>query len=546
LEQAHLSVFKKPLKTQSGFSGVPLRIFKKFQIKGGDKMTAIAWTVLVFIFYLTGLIIIGVFFFRKADSLSDYFIGGRGLNSWVAAISAHAADMSGWLLLSFPGTIYALGTGQVWIAIGLVLGTIFSWMLVAKRLRRYTVTFSYSITLPEFFENRLRDDSHVLRIISAFFIILFFTIYTAAGFTACGTLFSMIFGIDYQITLIIGALIIFIYTFLGGFRALCWIDFFQGLLMLTTVIAVPLIILYLWGGLPEAAAFPANFLNIFSDNSGKPLSAVSIMSGLAWALGYFGMPHILIRFIAVKSERAVSGATFIAGLCVILSLGCAVLMGILGVIFIPNMAEPNTLYIQAIQNIFMQNTSPIPFPMVGAILLCGIFAAIMSTTDSQLLVTASSIMSDLYQGIINQEVPDKILLWLSRISVGAVSVIAYIIAAGRLTGIMDLVSNAWAGFGATFSPLVILSLYWPRLNRSGAVAGIIGGGLTVIIWDYIPLILHSREWITLGQFTELYSLLPGFCISLILIVTISLITAAPSKEIYDEFEIAAAPPMLEE
>jgi sodium/proline symporter len=506
-------------------------------------MSNMGWTIIVFLCYMAGMILIGASFFKKADTLSDYFIGGRRLNPWVAALSAHATDMSGWLFMGFPGVVYAYGTGQVWIALGLVLGTVISWSLIATRLRRYTISFSYSITIPEFFENRFQDSSHILRIVSSVFIIFFFTIYTASGFIACGILFSQLFAIDYQIALIITVLVILSYTFLGGFRALCWSDFFQGLLMLVTVVLIPVIALFLMGGLPKETLSP-NFLNIFLDEFQRPLPAVSIISGLAWGLGYLGMPHILVRFMAIKNERAVSKAAVVASLSVLLSLTAAAVMGIAGRFFVPALINTDTVYIRTIQKIFMQISSPLAIP--GSIFLCGIFAAIISTTDSQLLVTVSAITSDIYQGIINKEATDKHLLLFSRFSVAAVSLIAYIIATDRFSGIMRLVSQAWAGFGSAFGALILLSLYWKRLNRPGAAAGIISGGLTVIIWDYLPLIPSDGAGVNLGQATGLYSLAPGFCISLLFIILISLLTKAPSRQIYDEFEIAAVAPILEE
>jgi sodium/proline symporter len=504
-------------------------------------------TLIIFICYLAAMISIGMYFFKKAANLSDYFIGGRRLNPWVAAVSAHSADMSGWIFMGFPGAVYAFGTGRLWIAAGLALGTILSWVFVAKRLRRYTVAFNYSITIPEFFENRFRDDSHVLRISSAAFTFVFFAVYTASGFAACGTLFSLIFGINYQAALLIGVLVILTYTFLGGFRALCWIDFFHGLLMLAALITLPLIVLSLMGG-PAAlkSGPPPGFSPVFSGPPRRPLSPVPVISGLSWGIGYLGMPHILIRFMAVKSERAVSGAALVAGLCVLLSLGSAAALGLLGARFLPGLPVPETLFIEITQKIFMGNSPLIPLPVLGGLFLCGIFAAIISTADSQLLAGASTVTSDLYLGLGGKAGSEKSLLLVSRLSVVLISLMAYVIAALRVSGIMGLVSNAWSGFGSAFGALVLLSLYWKRLNRPGAAAGIIGGGLTVILWDYIPLIPSGGLLMTLGRFTGLYSLAPGFCVSLSAIVVVSLLSRAPSEETYREFAIAAAKPIYEE
>jgi sodium/proline symporter len=505
------------------------------------------WTVFVLLLYLAGMILIGVRFFNKLDSLSDYFIGGRRLNSWVAAFSAYASDMSGWLLMGFVGAVYANGTGETWIALGLVLGSILNWIFVAKRLRRYSLTAKYSITIPEFFENRFRDSSHTLRLISSLFIILFFTVYTAAGFVACGTLFSQIFGINYRIALLVGVLVILAYTTLGGFRAVCWTDFFQGLIMLAAIIAVPVIAVSLMGGFPAIlSGLPPAFLDPLKDKSGGPIPAVSVISGLTWGLGYFGMPHILIRFMAVKNEKAVSRAAYIAGGAIIISLIFAVIMGIAGRAMIPETSDPSRIFILVIQKIFTDPNALIPAPVLGGFFFCGIFAAIMSTADSQLILSASVLTSDLYQGMMHKEGKDKHFLRLSRISVAAVSIVAYLIARDQSSALLTLVSNAWSGFGSSFGALILLSLYWKRLTREGAVAGICSGGLTVIIWDYIPLISRSGQWLNLGEATGLYSLTPGFCLSLFFIVAASLATKPPSQEILDEFEIAAVKPILEE
>jgi sodium/proline symporter len=505
------------------------------------------WTKIIFILYPLILIGMGTYFFKKTGSLSDYFIGGRRLNPWAAALSAFAADMSGWLFMGFPGAVYALGLGQCWIALGLALGTILSWTFVAKRLRRYTMSFNYSITIPEFFENRFRDDRHILRTSSAVFTAIFFTIYTASGFVACGVLFSRILGISYQAALLIGVLIILTYTYMGGFRALGWIDFFQGFLMLGTLIALPLLVLHLMGGLPGAAGvLSPEFLNLLIDEPGRSPSPVVIISGLSWGIGYLGMPHILVRFMAVKNERAVSLAALIAGVAVVAALGSAVLLAVLGLRFVPALADPDAVFIETIQKVFIAPGAPIPRPFLGGIFFCGIFAAIMSTADSQLLAAASVIAGDLFRGRTRRAGSDRGQLFWGRLSVVIISAVAYIIAAGRMAGIMSLVSSAWSGFGSSFGALTLLSLYWKRLNRSGAAAGILAGGISVIIWDYVPLVQGDGIWMTLSRFTRLYSLAPGFCVSLTAIILISLITKAPSDKICREFDIAAAQPIYEE
>jgi sodium/proline symporter len=288
----------------------------------------------------------------------------------------------------------------------------------------------------------------------------------------------------------------------------------------------------------------SEFSNVFIDKTGKPMT--SVLSGLAWGLGYFGMPHILIRFMAVKREKEISLAAVIAGFAAVLSLGGAVFMGVIGGRLIPETPEAETVFIQVIQKIFTETNASVPVPLLGGIFLCGILAAIMSSTDSQLLVAASAVTSDLYQGIVHREAPDKHFLWLSRFVVVIICIIAYIIAAGRSSTIMGLVSNAWAGFGSAFGALVLLSLYWKRLNRPGAIAGILSGGLTVIIWDYILCVPGESGWVTINEATGLYSLAPGFCISLVFIIVISLLTKPPGPALYEEFERAAAKPIFEE
>jgi sodium/proline symporter len=506
-----------------------------------------AWIVAVLLLYLASMILIGVRFFKKSDSLSDYFIGGRRLASGVAALSAYAGDMSSWLMMGFTGAVYANGIGEVWIALGLVLGSVLNWLLVAKRLRRYTLTAKYSITIPEFFENRFRDSSRTLRLVSSLFIILFFTVYTASGLVACGTLFSQIFGIDYHIALLAGTLVILAYTSLGGFRAVCWTDFFQGLIMLAVIIAVPVITVCLMGGLPNVlSGLPPGFLHPLRDRAGGPLPAVSVISGLTWGLGYFGMPHILIRFMAAESEKAVSRAVYIAGGAVVVSLAGAVVMGVAARATSPEISDPSRVFIVVVQKIFTGSGALFPAPVLAGLFFCGIFAAIMSTADSQLILSASALTSDLYQGLVRKEGKDTYFLRLSRISVAAVSIVAYLIARDQSSALFTLVSGAWSGFGSAFGALILLSLYWKRLTRAGAVAGICSGGLTVIFWDYISFIPRDGRWLNLGEATGLYSLTPGFCLSLLCIVAVSLATEPPSAEILEEFEIAAAPPILEE
>jgi len=505
-----------------------------------NTMTNIIWIIITFVIYTGAMIFIGGFFYNKSNNISDYFLGGRSLNAWVGALSAQASDMSGWLLMGLPGAVYALGTGQMWIAVGLAIGTMLNWIFVARRLRNYTIKSGDSLTIPEFFENRFRDTSRVIRTASAVFIIIFFAVYTASAFVAGGKLFEQIFQVDYQLALFISVLIILVYTFLGGFQAVCWTDLIQGILMLIAILTVPIIAYIAIGGMEGMAVLSPDFLNPMREGASS-VSGVSIISQLAWGLGYFGMPHILVRFMAIRSDKEVKRSIVIAGVWVVLSLAFAIVTGAVGKAFLPSIASGSeeTVFIQMIQKIFLGlngESALIPLPFLGALFLCGILAAIMSTADSQLLVTASSVTDDIYKGLINKKANDKFLVTFSRITVLIVAIIAYFIAINPNSSVMQLVSNAWAGFGAAFGPLVLLSLYWKRTNRNGAVAGIVTGGLTVIIWEYLPFVASEGTRVTLSVSTKLYSLVPGFIISMICIIAVTLLTKKPSAEIQKEFE----------
>lgn len=491
------------------------------------------WILIAFGVYLLAMMAIGLVCYRKTKNSEDYFLGGRSLNGWVAALSAQASDMSGWLLMGLPGAIYALGTGQIWIAVGLAIGTILNWIFVASRLRRYTIRAGNALTMPEFFENRFHDHSKVLRVASSLFIMIFFLVYTASGFSAGAKLFSAVFGIDYIWALVIGVFVILVYTFLGGFLAVCWTDFVQGLMMLVSLMIVPLFAVTLIGGPDKTIevlnGLGTNYLNPMY-SGGEPVGFIGIISQLAWALGYFGMPHILVRFMAIRDEREVRKSRKVAIVWVVLSLSIACFLGIIGRAFFVDAPISNSenVFIEMIGKIF---TDYFGIPFVGGLLLCGILAAIMSTADSQLLVTASSISEDVYKGVIFKKASEKSMLLVSRITVLVVSVIAFIIALDPNSSVMGLVSNAWAGFGATFGPVVLLGLFWRRANRAGAACGMICGGLTVIVWDYI-----SFGSTTLAGYTGLYSLVPGFLVGIVLMILVSLLTKAPSAEILQEFD----------
>lgn len=489
-----------------------------------------------FIAYLILMVVIGILSMKKTNSTEDYFLGGRGLNGWVAALSAQASDMSGWLLMGLPGSIYALGTGQAWIAICLFLGTVANWLLISKRLRRYTIVANNSLTLPEFLENRYHDEKRVLLFISSIVIVIFFLVYTASALASGGKLFHTVFGVDYHLALGIGAAVILVYTFLGGFLAVCTTDFIQGMLMLVGLLVVPLVAYGTISGdfverLTSTGVNYSDYMSLFS-NGGKPYSFVDILSQLAWGLGYCGMPHILVRFMAIKNEKELKKSSVIAIVWVFLSLVMACVIGVVGRAFLAPVLEAGdaeSVFIKLINTVFNENLA---MPFVGGLFLCGILAAIMSTADSQLLVCASSVSKDIYKNVLKPKSSDQTVLKVSRITVIVVALLAFFIAWDPDSSIMALVSDAWAGLGSAFGPIVVCSLFWKRTNFAGAVAGIVSGGLTVIIWDYLPLVNGE----TIYAATGIYSLLVGFIISLLCIVVFSLVTKAPSQEILDEFE----------
>ena len=501
------------------------------------------WILVAFAAYMAMMLIIGASYMKTGKSTEDYFLGGRKLGGWVVALSAQASDMSGWLLMGLPGSVYALGTGQMWIAVGLFLGTVANWLIISGRLRRYTIVANNSLTLPAYFENRFHDKKRILLGVSSAVIVIFFLVYTASAFASGGKLFSTVFGCSYHVSLTIGAVIILAYTFMGGFMAVCTTDFVQGMLMLIALVTVPIVAFALMGGnvgaaLEQTGVSATNFLNVMK-NGDNNFSAVEIISQLAWGLGYCGMPHILVRFMAVKNQKELNKSKGIAIIWVAISLAFAVVIGVLGRAFLyPTIlgadgSSTEIVFIEMIKQVF---TVDIRLPIVAGLFLCGILAAIMSTADSQLLVTASSVSEDIYKGIVKKNASQDNVMKVSKITVVAVAVLAYLIAWDPNSSIMGLVSNAWAGLGAAFGPTVLMSLFWKRCNLQGAVAGIVSGGLTVIIWDYIPLVAGQ----TLGTVTGLYSLAIGFLISIVLIVIVSLCTKAPDASIVAEFDRVAS------
>lgn len=490
-----------------------------------------ATVIISFAVYFLIVLGVGIYFFFKSKSVSDYFLGGRQLNSWVTAISAQASDMSGWLLMGLPAAVFISGLTQSWIAIGLFVGTYLNWLIVAKRLRKFTAATGDAITIPEYLQNRFKTKSISVRMISAIIIFVFFLIYTASAFNAGAKLFQNVFKIDYVTALTIGALIIVVYTFLGGFMAVCWTDLFQGILMFCALVVVPIACIIetpdfsfsLLQNIPDRA----NFLSFVKDASGA-ISVKEIISGLAWGLGYFGMPHILVRFMAIKSSSMIKKSRIIACIWVFITLTAAVMVGLFGYTYLSQNGMALYETKAAAETIFMDLSADLMPPVIAGVLLSAILAAIMSTADSQLLVTASAVTNDFYKVFAKKEASSKKLMWISRITVIVIAIVAYIIAFNPENTVMGLVSYAWSGFGSAFGPVIILSLFWKRMTLKGTIAGMIAGGVSVVIWE------------TFLNFTGIYSLLPCFVFAFVVIVVVSLIDKAPSQDVIDTFNIASS------
>lgn len=490
--------------------------------------------LLAFILYFIVVLGIGVFFMLRSKGAGEeeYFLGGRSMGPWVTAMSAQASDMSGWLLMGFPGSILAFGMGQVWIGIGLALGTIANWIFVAKRLRNFSKAANDSITLPQYLTNRFAATSPALQIICAVVFLVFFTVYVASSFVAGATVLTSVvpqFEGKESLALLVFAFIIIAYTFSGGFKAVCWTDFFQGLMMLVALMAVPVVILMTKELNVEALDFMGadGVMNTFGTNP-FAASPQDIISGLAWGLGYFGMPHILVRFMSIRKASLIKTSSTVAIVWVILSLGAAIAIAILG-----RMIMGAELVAQGKQaNIFIELVGDLFPGFIAGLLLSAIVAAAMSTADSQLLVASSSFTSDIYKPVFRKNASDKEILWMGRLVVILVSVVAYFIANSKGSGaqaIMSMVENAWGGFGAAFGPVIILSLFWKRTSYKGAIAGVVCGAVTDVLW----LIFLTKS-------TGIYEILPGFVVGLVACVVVSLIDKAPGEEVIRIFETATA------
>lgn len=491
--------------------------------------------LLAFVLYFALVLGIGIYFFAKTKGgdEKDYFLGGRSMGPWVTAMSAQASDMSAWLLMGLPGSILAFGLGQAWIGIGLVIGTALNWIFVAKRLRKFSKASGDAITFPQYLSNRFATTNPTLKIVCAVIFLISFTIYVASGFSAGASVFTELFpGLETGTALMIFAAIILVYTLLGGFKAVCWTDFFQGLLMLCALIAVPLVVVFTQN-LDKSAlttvyqyadangdivkcAFTTNLFNA---------SWQEILSGLGWGLGYFGMPHILVRFMSIEKPSMVKKSATVAIIWVVISLFAAMAIAYLG-----RMVVGAELLEQGLQKLVFVRLARNLFPgFIAGILLAAIIAASMSTADSQLLVASSSFTSDIYKPIFRKNASDKETLWIGRIVVLIVAVIAYFIAGSHGKGaqaIMNLVENAWGLFGGAFGPVVLLSLFWKRYTYKGALAGIIAGALTDILW------------LNLLKSTGVYEIVPAFIIGFIVSIIVTLIDKEPSKEVVAIFDKA--------
>ena len=478
--------------------------------------------LVVFVLYLGVMMGIGIYYYKKTASFSDYILGGRGLGSWVTALSAQASDMSGWLLLGLPGAAYLTGLEAIWIALGLGVGTFLNWQFVATRLRKYTEISGNSLTLSSYFGNRFKDKSNMLRIISSIIIVFYFAIYTSSGFVAGGKLFGTIFGLNYTLALTIGAIIIVSYTFLGGFMAVSTTDLIQGIIMFIAISVVPIIGIISNGGatatLETIKVFNAELLNPLTNVDGGKLGLLAIISSFAWFLGYFGQPHILVRFMAIKSPDQIKKSKNIAMSWVVISLTASILVGLVGRAFIPELlADSETVFLVLIDSL-------LPSAIAG-LFLVAVLAAIMSTADSQLLVTSSAFSEDLYKPLFNKNASEEELIKVSRIAVLGIAVVAYIIALNPDGSVLDIVANAWAGFGSAFGPVVLFSLFWKRMTKASAAGGMIVGGVMVFVWGNLS-----------GGIFDLYEMVPAFLLSSIVIVVVSLLGKEPSQEIQDEFD----------
>jgi sodium/proline symporter len=474
--------------------------------------------VVTFVAYLMLILYLGIKAYKQTHNHGDYILGGRRLGSVVTALSVGASDMSGWLLLGLPGAIYLSGISEVWIGVGLVIGAYFNWLFVAKPLRIYSEHANNSITLPDYFENRFSDKSRILRVISALVILLFFTFYTASGLVGGAILFEHSFGLDYSVALVAGTIIIVCYTFIGGFLAVVWTDAIQAILMLLALVITPIAVITIGGG-ASAVIDRMQLVNPESTSLFSQLSFMSFISLIAWGLGYFGQPHILSRFMAVENPAKLVSARRIAMSWMSIVLLGSIATGLAGIAYFADapLDNPETVFIVLSQSLFN--------PWVAGIITAAILSAIMSTIDSQLLVSSSVISEDFYRAFVRPKASEKELLLVSRAAVILIAVLALIIASDRQSGVLDLVSYAWAGFGAAFGPVILFSLFWRKMTSLSAIIGMLLGAITVVVWSNLN-----------GGLFDLYEIIPGFMLASLAIFVVSLLRANPeesSLQLYD-------------
>jgi sodium/proline symporter len=474
--------------------------------------------LVTFVAYLILILFLGIKAYRRTHSLDDYILGGRKLGAVVTALSVGASDMSGWLLLGLPGAIYLSGLSEIWIGIGLVLGAYCNWLFVSKRLRIYSQHANNSLTLPDYFENRFNDTTRVLRLVSAFVILLFFTFYTASGLVGGAILFENSFGLQYSTALISGGLIIVGYTFIGGFLAVAWTDAVQAVLMFFALLVAPTVVILNSGGTDvvwqQMQAVNPQSTELFSD-----MTLIGFLSLIAWGLGYFGQPHILARFMAVENPQKLVAARRIAMVWMVLVLFGSVATGLAGIAYFADnpLENPETVFIALSQQLFN--------PWIAGFITAAILSAIMSTVDSQLLVSSSVISEDFYRVFVRPQASEKELLMVSRGAVIAIALLAMVIASDRESRVLDLVSYAWAGFGAAFGPVIVFSLFWRKMTAASAIAGMIVGAVTVVVWSNLT-----------GGLFDLYEIVPGFALASLVILIITLLKPAMDEQALNTFE----------
>lgn len=487
--------------------------------------------MIAMLLYFALVIGVGIYFFfkgRNQEGEKEYFLGGRNMGGWVAALSAGASDMSAWVLMGLPGSIYLAGVGKVWIGVGLMIGTICAWIFVAPRLRRYSIRANDSITIPQFLTNRFLSKDKGLQIISAVVFVIVYCVYSASSISACGTLFHTVFNMDPQTAMILATVIILVYVFLGGFNAVCWTDFFQGLLMLGALMLAPIIAVFAMNAadfVMPAASVGENYYNLLSTGGWSWKSVADILSGLGWGLGYFGMPHILVRYISIKSEHEMRKSQIIGSCWTTLIVIMACVVGLVGRKFLGDelLDSESLVFITMVRRVF-------PAFLAG-VLLSAIAAAAMSTADSQLLASSSAFASDIYKPVMRKNASDHEMMWAGRVIVIVISVVAFFIASSpSCGGIMALVECAWAGFGAAFGPVILLALHWRRLTYSGAVAGVVVGFVVDAVW-----------YACLSGVTGIYEIIPGFLCGLLAAVVVSLVSKEPGKEVTDLYDRAFEP-----